>query len=77
MKDNACTVRKEGMSYQPEPKVGEWIPVTLSENMEKKCNDGNEFPYLGNAARTCHSCQYRGKLVYLANAFPSQKTEAI
>ena len=50
---------------------------TLRKQRKKKCNDGNESPYLGNAARTCHSCQYRGKLVYLANAFPSQKTEAI
>lgn len=32
MKNNACTARKEGMCYQPEPKV----PVTLSENKEKK-----------------------------------------
>ena len=44
---------------------------------KKKCSDGNRLPYLGNAARMCHSCQYRGKIVYLANAFPSQKTKAI
>ena len=54
----------------------ESIPVTPSENKEKKIKWWYRLTYPGNAARTCHSCQYRGKLVYLANAFPSQKTEA-